>query len=87
MLDEKSNTLILGDDMPYKTFIGVKQLRIRFDKTDGFIRVYDGTRYLVLFGGEKYDFIYNRIRYLIGLKSALNYSKIKVYSYEPLLLE
>ena len=53
MLDEKSNTLILGDDMPYKTFIGVKQLRIRFDKTDGFIRVYDGTRYLVLFGGEK----------------------------------
>ena len=42
---------------------------------------------LVLFGGEKYDFIYNRIRYLIGLKSALNYSKIKVDSYEPLLLE
>ena len=27
-------------------------LRIRFDKIDGFIRVYDETRYLVLFGTE-----------------------------------
>ena len=26
---------------------------IRFDKTDGFIRVYDGTRYLVLFESQK----------------------------------
>ena len=25
--------------------------------------VYYGTRYFVLFGSEKYDFIYNRIRY------------------------
>ena len=33
-----------------------------FDKVDGFIRVYNGTRYLLLFGGEKCDFIYNRIR-------------------------
>ena len=42
---------------------------MRFDKIDGFIRVCDGTRYLVLFGSEKYDAIYNRIRYLIGVKS------------------
>ena len=27
-------------------------LRIRFNKIDGFIRVYDETRYLVLFGTE-----------------------------------
>ena len=27
-----------------------KPLRIRFDKVDRFIKVYDGTRYLVLFG-------------------------------------
>ena len=33
------------------------KLRIRFDKIDGFIRFYDGTRYLVLFGDKKYDFI------------------------------
>ena len=27
------------------------------EKTNGFIRVYNGTRYLVLFGPEKYDAI------------------------------
>ena len=49
--------------------IYAKPLRIKLDKIDGFIRVYDGTRYLVLFGSEKHDFIYNRIRYLISVKS------------------
>ena len=38
-----------------------------FHKIDGFIRVYDGSRYLVLFALEEYDDIYNRIRYLILL--------------------
>ena len=46
-------------------------MRIRFYKIDGFIRVYDGTRYLVLFESEKYDFIYNKIRYLISVKSGI----------------
>ena len=55
------------EEILYKTFIGAKPLHIRFDKIYGFIRVYDRTRYLVLFGGEKYDFIYNRIRYLVGV--------------------
>ena len=27
-------------------------MRFRFDKVDGFTRVYDGTIYLVLFGSE-----------------------------------
>ena len=51
---------------------------------DAFIRVYDRTRYLVLFGSEKYDSIYNRIRYLIGVKSgtkyviSYNFARIKV---------
>ena len=44
--------------------IGAKPLHIRFDEVDGFIRVSDRTRYLVLFGPEKYDAIYNRIRHL-----------------------
>ena len=45
--------------------------------------VYDGTRYLILFGEEKYYFIYNRIRYLMGVKRVIiyvisyNYAKIK----------
>ena len=45
----------------YKTLIGAKPLHIRFNKVYGFIRVYDGTIYLVLFGSEKYDANYNRI--------------------------
>ena len=40
---------------------------------NGFIRVYDGTRYLVLFGPEKYGAIYSRIRYLISLRSVNTY--------------
>ena len=73
--------------------IGAKPLCIRFDKIDGFIRVYDGTRYLALFGTEKYDSISNRIRYLIEVKSGItyvvskNYAKIKVDSYDSLPLE
>ena len=70
-----------------------KPLHIRLDKIDGFSRVYDGTRYFVLFEGEKYDFIYNRIRYLIGVKSGIAYvisrncARIKVDSYILYLLK
>ena len=46
-------------------------MRIRFDKIDGFIIVYDGTRHLVLFRPEKYDAIYNRITYLTCQKSGI----------------
>ena len=46
---------------------------MRIDKIDGFIRVYDGIRYLTLFGSEKNDAIYNRIRCFIGVKSDLTY--------------
>ena len=49
----------------YETLIGPQALRIRFDKIDGFIKTYDENKYLVLRGSEKYDAIYNRIRYLI----------------------
>ena len=67
LLDEKSCENILIYDISYKTLIGAKPLLVRFNKIERFIRVYDGTRYLVLFGGEKYDFIYNGIRYLLGV--------------------
>ena len=47
-------------------------LRPSFVKVYGFIRAYDGTIFLVLFGSEKkYDVIYRRIRYLINLKSVI----------------
>ena len=65
LIEEKSFENILICNISYKTLIGADSLRIRFDKVDGFIRAYDGTRYLVLFGSEKYHVICNRIRYLI----------------------
>ena len=34
----------------YKTFMNEKLLRIRFNKVNGFIKIYDETSYLVLFG-------------------------------------
>ena len=71
LIDENlyQNTLVYN--ILYKTFIGAKPLCIRFNKVNQFIRIYDGTRYLVLFGCEKYNFIYNWIRYLIGVKSSI----------------
>ena len=60
-------------NISYKTLIDAKPLPVRFDKIDGFITACDGTRYLVLFGSEKYDFIYSRIRYLIRVKSGITY--------------
>ena len=68
-------------------------MRIRFDKVDAFIRVYDGTRYSVLFGIEKFNCMYNKIRYIVNLKSGItfiishNYSRDKVHSYRSLSLE
>ena len=65
-MDQKSYKNILIHDFSYQTLIGAKPL---FDKVNGFIRDYDGTRYLVLFDLKKYNAIYDKIRYLIGLKS------------------
>ena len=93
LIDEKSHKNILIYDISYKTLIGSKPLRIRFDEIDGIIRIYNGTRYLTLFGTKKYDAIYDRIRYLISLKSSITYifshyfAKIKVDSYDSLPIE
>ena len=57
----------------YKILIDCKPSRIRFEKIVGFIKVYDGTRYLVLFWSEKYDSIYDKIRYLISVKIDVTY--------------
>ena len=68
-------------------------MQIRFNKIDGFIRIYDGTRYLTLFEEEEYEAIYNRIRYFISQKSGITYifshyfAKIKVDSYDSLPIE
>ena len=62
MLHKKSykkceNNLIY--DISYKTCMGSIPLRIKFNETDGFIKIYDGIRYLVLFGSGWYDEIYD----------------------------
>ena len=88
MIDEKSYENILVYNVSYKTLIDAKLLHVRFDKIDELIRVYDGVRYSVLFRNKKYDFIYNRIRYLIGVTNGIvyaisyNYAKIKLDSNE-----
>ena len=57
------------------------------DEIDGFFRVSDGTKYLVLFGAEKYYLIYNRFKYLIEVKSGIthvfshNYAQIETDSF------
>ena len=92
LIDEKSYENVLVYNISYKNLI-TTPLRIRFDEIDGFIRVYNGTRYLVLFESEKYDCIYNRSRYLVSIKSGFtniishNYAKIKVDSHDSLPLE
>ena len=66
---------------------------IRFTKIDGFIRIYDGIRYLVLFGSERYNALYDRIDYLINTKSEVeyiinhNFARIRIDSYNSLPIE
>ena len=56
-----------------------------------FIRLHNGSRYLVLFGPEKCNKIYHKIRYLIvsGVAYVIsrNFAWIKVDSYDSLPLE
>ena len=70
--------------------MGAKSLRIWLEKIDGFIKIYDGIRHLVLFGSKQNDAIYNRIRYLISKKSGItditshNFARIRIDSYNSL---
>ena len=88
LIGKISHQNILIYQISYKTLIASKPLRIRFDKTDRNFRIYDGSKYLVLSDSEKYDAIYNIIRYLIGLKINItdvfsqSYAKIKVDSFD-----
>ena len=96
LLDKKSYKTyksILIYDILYKTFMCAKALGIRFHKIDGFIKIYDGIKYLVLFGPGWYDAIYNTIKYLIIEKSGIlvsinhNFARIRFDSYNYLNIE
>ena len=68
-------------------------MHIWFEKIDGFIKIYDGIRYLLLFDPESYDETYNRITYLISEKSGItdiinhNFARIRIDSYNSLPIE
>ena len=87
ILYEKITKNILIYDISYKIFMGAKPLRIRFDEIDGFIKIYDGIRYLVLFSNIYYyshvwyDEICDWVRYLITEKSVITDSINSYNSY------
>ena len=95
LMDGKSYEDILIYDISYQTLNDSKPLQfcnwkpIRFEKIDGFMRIYDKTRHLTLFGSEEYEAIYNRIRYLISQKSGITYifshyfAKVDSYDHLP----
>ena len=93
LIDKKSYEDILIYDISYKTLTWSKPFGIWFYKIDAFIRIYEGTRYLTLFGSEKCDAINNRIRYLKLLKNSNTYdfshyyAEVKVDSYDSLPIE
>ena len=70
--------------------MGAKPLRIRFNKIDGFIKICDGIRYLVLYCYERCNTNYERIRNLISEKSGItdsinhNFEGIRIDSYNSL---
>ena len=71
LIDQKSHENILIYDISYEASIGSKPLRIRFEKIDGIIRIYDRNRYLTLVGTKTYDTIYDKVRYHTSIKSGI----------------
>ena len=65
---------------------------IRFDKIDGFIKIHDKIRYLVLFDYSYCDKTCDKNQYLIREKSGItdsinhNFARTRIDSYEPSLL-
>ena len=97
LLDEKSyknkyeNILIY--DISYKTFMGAKPFRIRFDDINGFITIYEEIRYLISYDYKKYNAIYDKIKYLISEKCGItdsinhNFARIRIDSYNSLPID
>ena len=68
-------------------------MHIWFNIGYGSIKIYNGIRYLISFGPERYDAIYDKIRYLISEKGGIAYSinynfiRIRIDSYNSLPIE
>ena len=81
---------ILIYDISYKILTSTKPLRISFDEIDGFIKIHNGIRYIVLFGCGWFDKICDRIKNLISQKNlttdSINHDfvRIRIDSYNSL---
>ena len=80
LFNRKSHEKTAIYEISYKNFIGAKPFCIWAEKIDGFIKIYNGTRDLILSGSEQYDAIYNRIIYLIIEKSGITDSIIHSFA-------
>ena len=87
LIDKKTFVNILVYNISYKSLIDSKRLSITFNKIDGFVRVYDGTRYLVLFGSEKYDPIYNYAKIKVDSLDSFPLAKNMTFHYVILLIK
>ena len=73
-------------DISYKTLTGAKPLCIRCDKVDGFIKIQDRIRYLVLFDYGRFEKIHDNMKYLISEKICItdsinhNFARIRIDS-------
>ena len=76
-----------------QNFNGWKTISFRLDKIDGFIKIHDRIRYLILFNYGWFDKICDRIKYLISEKSGItdttnhNFERIRTESYNSLPVE
>ena len=100
LLDGKSYENILVYNILYENFMEGKLLRIRFDKADWAIKIYNGIRYLELsilynevyyrINSRIYYAVFDRINYLISEKSCItdsinhNLARIRIDSYSSL---
>ena len=76
LLDEKLYQNISFYNILCKKFIDAKPLRIRFEKVNGLIKIYNGIRYLELSDSQNkfhyginsriYNAIFDRLNYLIS---------------------
>ena len=92
-LYKKRNENILVYDILYKTSIGVETVRIKFNKIEGFIKIHDKIRYLVLFNYSYCNKMCYEIKYLLIEKGGItdsinqNFARIRIDSDDSLFIE
>ena len=92
LYEEKFKNILIYD-ISYKTSMGAKPLRVRFNKIDGFIKIHNNIRYLVLFDYSYCDKVCDKIKYLVGEKSGIadsinhNFARIRIDSSDSSTIE